>query len=314
MRIIKIKNLQASSDTYCGKTIAAGAYYTLENEAERHMFAADEKVNQDLWADTALVCVNDGEKDLDKRAGDEWLKLIEKRELDGKRLVHDTARPLGTFTYFTGGGDDQTDPHAVGGDENNILSLDLPSGTNSVSKYLDFNIIKNQTHVHEGTLMWKDALNDIIKMELVPKTTDYTSGSNTNYNLYGGYLIIPAAGDGTISVASEDMVLIQCVPNEFGNKPAGYWNADWNETTKEFENIAAAPLGDGEYNMFGLEVVLARFCNWIPILGCGQVVLQSEDQSRIGHGIRLKVTGKTKGDNHAWKCAAFITMHRKYTC
>jgi len=313
-RVIRIKNCQESSDVYCGQTIAASEYYTIQSDTERFKFAVDSKINQHLWSDPAKILINDGDKDLDVETGDQWLKLIDKQELDGKKIVHQTSRPLGTYTYFSGANDDQTDPHAVGGDETNILHLELPSGTNSIVKYMDLNIIQNPTYVHEGYLQWHDAHGDIIKMEITPKVTDYSASSDTNYNLYGGYLIIPAAGDGTISVDSEDMELVQCVENEFGVKPAGYWNADWNTTNKEFENIAAAPSGNGDYNMFGVEVVLARFCNWIPVLGNGFVQLQSSDQSQLGHGSRLKATAKTKGDAHEWCCACFLTMHRKKTC
>lgn len=73
--------------------------------------------------------------------------------------------------------------------------------------------------------------------------------AGTAFMLYGGYLVIPVPeGYGNILVNTQDMVFVQCVENEFGNKPAGYWNATFNTSTKKFENIAPALDGKGEFN------------------------------------------------------------------
>ena len=62
MRIIKIKNIQATSDVYCGQTIGAGQYYQLQNEIERETFANDSKVAEHLAQEK--ITVNDGSDDL----------------------------------------------------------------------------------------------------------------------------------------------------------------------------------------------------------------------------------------------------------
>jgi len=237
---------------------------------------------------------------------------------DGKHYVHDTCRPLGTYTYFTSRDDDHTDPHAVGGSDENTIDLkwDHPAseGNNPEVVYLDFNTINNETHVRQGDIMWKDAqLGDNLSFSIVPKTTSYSADTNTNFDLYGGYLIIPAAGDGTISVANEDMVLVQNVPNEYGNLAAGYWDADWNTTTKQFENIVANPYGTGEYNMFGLEVKLHCFMQRRQLLGSGRKDCMTNDIARLGHHMRMKIEARTAGTDHAWSGNGTLMMYRKKT-
>ena len=242
-------------------------------------------------------------------------EMADKTTLDGKKQMHQTSRPLGTYTYFTSSSDDCSDPTKIGGNvsEEYKLKFNMGGSPTSKKKYLDLNIITNQTHIHEGYIMYKDAVFDEFTFEIIPRLTSYSSGSNTNYSLYGGYLIIPAAGNGDINLGST-VNLVQCVENEFGIRPAGFWNADFNESTKEFENITPAPSGDGEYNMFTVEVTLARFANKVILLGNGFMQLQSSDQSRIGHNNRIRVTAETIGDDHNWKCAAILTFHRKKTC
>jgi len=314
MRVIKVKNLQAVSDTYEGKPIGAGEYYTIQSEAERHKFATSPKVNQHLWDSTPKIAISDGGKDLSQEEGDRWLKKIEKQDLDGRGITHCTPRYLGTYTYFTSEDDDQADPHAVGGGSN-ILKWDHSiSGNNPEVVYMDFNTIYNKTYVRQGDLIWKDAVFDTLTFKMVPKTTAYTSGSNTNYNLYGGYLIIPAAGDGTIAINDADRLLVQNVPNEFGNLPAGYWDADWDSTNKEFINITPNPYGTGEYNMFGLEVVLHQFMNKRTLLGTGRKDCMTEDVAQLGHGIRIKIEAATAGADHAWSGCGNLMMYRQKTC
>lgn len=237
---------------------------------------------------------------------------------DGTKIyTHETSRKIGTTTYFTGRGDDQTDDSKVGGD---VPDTERMKGhhqeTEPTSQYTRsyFNCIDNETHVHEGYLQWLNALNDEIIIEIIPKVTDYTPGTDTFYNLYGGYLIIPAAGDGTIDVAPGDIRLVQLPLNEHGKRSAaGFWDADYNTTTLEFENIQANPYGTGEFNMFGLEVSLDRFVNGIPLLGNGFMCMQTADRSMIGHNMAFRVNAITCGADHEWWWNAALTFHRKKT-
>jgi hypothetical protein len=92
-----------------------------------------------------------------------------------------------------------------------------------------------------------------------------------------------------------------------------FWNADWNSTTKVFENISAAPLGNGNYNMFAAEVVLSRFVNKIPVLGNGFEMMQSADADQLGQGMRLKAILNTTLPDHYWNVGCILTMHRART-
>lgn len=143
---------------------------------------------------------------------------------------------------------------------------------------------------------------------------------NTTFNLYGGYLVIPAAYDGNIFVTSDITQchggLVQTTPNENGVMDTSFWNATWNSTTNLFENISPAPLGDGNFNLFAAEVTLATFINRLPLLGDGFVMLQTSDVEQWSHGWRAKFIQETYIDtengfaDHDWQCAMYITLHR----
>jgi hypothetical protein len=158
---------------------------------------------------------------------------------------------------------------------------------------------------------------DSITLEMVPRTTLVQPGTNTNYNLYGGYIVIPAAGDGTIDLV-EDIThpnngLIYMPDGDLREKPTAFWNADYNSSTKHYENITPAPYGNGRYNMFSVEIVFARFLNQMPLLGNGFISLNSSDTDQLGHGMRLKMKTKTNQlvDDHQWAVACLMCLHRQ---
>lgn len=232
--------------------------------------------------------------------------------IDGSKVpVHQTSRVPGTTTYFTCASDDQTSEMGVAGDvpEDQKLKGHHEIGDPTTeTAYMDLNAIANDTYIHEGYLQWKGALNDEISVAFVPKLSSVSAGVGTFYNLYGGYMVVPAAGDGTINV--DDMVLVEMPLNEFGKRKQAFWNADFNTGTGLFENVTAAPYGDGVFNMFTFEIEFIRFANRVPVLGTGFMNLQTSDASRLGHNIRIKVTAYTHGDDHDWWWNAFATLHR----
>lgn len=236
------------------------------------------------------------------------------RTLDNKIWIQQSSRPFGTVTYFTGFGDDTSNPTNVG--DGVMLQMCHKAQDDDIdqSKYIDLNIAENRTYIHEGYLTWQNGNYDYVSMEIVPRITSYTSSSNTFYNLYGGYLIIPAAGDGTISVAAEDIKLVEMPPaRDTGIRGAGFWNADYNSTTHQYENITAAPLGNGIYNMFGTDVILNRFVNKYLVLNSGFQMLQSADTNEVGAGMRLRLRLHTYGDDHDWDASCCLTFHRERT-
>ena len=102
--------------------------------------------------------------------------------------------------------------------------------------------------------------------------------------------------------------------NEKGDRlGAGYFDADWNVSTKAWENFAPNYGGTGQFNMFAVEVVLDRFANRLPVLGAGMSPLGTHDASMFGHNNRGKITYKTIGTDHDWYGNCWLIFHRKKT-
>lgn len=239
-------------------------------------------------------------------------KPIKPVDVDGRVLTHSTARKRGLFTYFTSSGDGVADESVIGGNGTSLEYHHAVSGNSSEVMYIDFNTIANETYMNSGWMIWKDALNDKISLEIVPKLSTYTSGSNTNFNLYGGYLVIPAAGNGTISLTS--IKLVEIPINEYGIRlGAGYWDATYNTSSKSFENLIANPYGTGRFNMFTVEISLDRFLNKINLLGSNMANFDAQDGSQLGHNMRLKVTFETAGNDHEWWFTGGFKQFRKKT-
>ena len=318
MRTIILKNPQGSSDTWVGQTIAASGTYTIQSEQERDVFSNNDKVNQDIWSDPVKLVVNDGVNDLSPSAGDKWLKNQDDNlsNTDGRKIYHATPRQFGTVTYFTGAGDDPATEYATGGANGQAMTWHHEVGQDvSQSLIVDINSIENLSYLHAGALQWKDALNDEVTFEVIPKVTPYTADTGTDYTLYGGYLIIPSTpGAGDIAVASGDRVLVEVPINEKGDRlGAGYYDADWNTTLKQWDNFAINYYGTGQFNMFAAEVVLDRFANRLSVLGSGMSPLGTHDASMFGHNNRGKLTYKTLGADHEWWGSCWLVLHRKRT-
>jgi hypothetical protein len=209
----------------------------------------------------------------------------------------------------------------VGGGEAFAFEHNTASGIATLTKYIDFNCVNNETWLHEGYITWKNAHFDTLTLEMVPRVTTYTASSGTYYNLYGGYMVVPAAGDGTITITSDitqhDGGLVYMPDNDLGETPTAFWNADWNTSTKEYENITAAPYGNGRYNMFTVELCFARFLNKAPFLSSGFIVLNSSDTDEMGHGMRLKMimdVADHNGTEEVVGIACIMCLHREKSC
>jgi hypothetical protein len=129
----------------------------------------------------------------------------QKRTLDDKVWTQESSRPLGTKIYFTSRGDNFNDKNNIGGGD--FLKLTHSIG-NAVTQdiVIDLNSESNKTYIHEGYVMWENADFDTLSLIIIPCVTTYTAGINTNYNLYGGYIVIPAAGNGTITPTNIQLV------------------------------------------------------------------------------------------------------------
>lgn len=231
--------------------------------------------------------------------------------------VHESSRIPGTYTYYTGAGDDPTNIMDVGNGQKFVLHH-RNGDPMTQYLYLDFNIIENQTWIHEGYMIWSGAQFDTITFEIVPTVASVVPASGTYYNLYGGYLVVPAAGDGTIQVTSDLTSAsggLVHIPYDYdGNRSAPcFWNATWNTVTKQYENITAAPLGNGNYNIFAAEVTLSRFVNRIPVIDNGFEMMQSADADQLGQGMRFRARLDTAEPDHYWNVGCILTMHRART-
>ena len=242
-------------------------------------------------------------------------------DASGKAKVHGTTRPDGTMTYFTGRGDDTSNILNTGGGE--LFKIRHLIGDPMIQTvYADFNIITNKTYIKEGYIIWQHCDIDHITLSVVPRVPTFTmvEGANTNFRAYpAGGIIIPAAGNGDVTFTGDILAphggLLFMPLNDKGIQPTAFWNANWNNTTKRFENLTAAPDGKGQYNIFLAEVPLNRFVNSVPLLGDdGNIRLMSEDCSQLGQGMRLKVTTVSSDpDDHEWGVSFVLTLYREKT-
>lgn len=240
-----------------------------------------------------------------------YVNLVDRIDLDNKTLIHETSKPLGAFTYFTSAGDDIENKRDVGNGDLMTIEHDLEDLMEQ-SIYVDLNIKENRTWIHEGYVIWKNAEFDLITMSIVPRLTSYTEDSNTNYTLLPNGLIIPANGDGNISINNIQLVEVTIQESD-KKRPPAFWDASYNYDTHEFYNIIPNFNGTGCYNMFGTEIDFVKFVNKIMFVDSGFILLQTADAAEIGEGCRFKFKINTVGSDHAWKASCILTLQRMRT-
>ncbi|GAF77514.1 unnamed protein product [marine sediment metagenome] len=286
------------------------------------IWCSTESIYVESWAEAEpSVCPNNSEHtiDADKTV---IVQTVEEADVnitnvatdDGKMLVNSTSRPLYHQTVFTSYGDSQDNSGEVwGGQRFEIVHTVGDEMEQSV--YIDLNTIENSTFIHEGYMTCDGPCKgDMATLYAVPKVTAYTTGIDTNYSLYGGYLVIPAAGNGVVDIDDEDRVLIEMpISVDTGERGPGMWDADYDPVTHTFSNIAPNMSSEGRYNMFVVEVIMREFAHRNILTGADTQILQASDSSRLGHGIRLKFIGETNGADHDWSVSCKLTMHRLNT-
>lgn len=239
-----------------------------------------------------------------------------KRPIDGRSLTQDSPRPLGTILTYSSIGDNTGSTTYIGG--GTLLEVYHQVGDSTDQEvYMDLNIKENRTFIHSGKLIWRDAEFDTACLGIVPRPTSYSDGSNTYFNAAYG-LILPAAGDGLVTVLPQDMNLVEMPAGlDYGDAKMAFWNADYDSTTHTFSNISAAPYGNGQYNMFSTEVCLGTFANRILLVGGSDYDFTSKDTFELGHNMRLKFVTRTRGvdatggGDHNWRAAAVIALYRQ---
>lgn len=219
---------------------------------------------------------------------------------------------------WTGIGDDTSDITKVGGGAPLIFHHEIDDVEPMVA-YIDFNIIENETWIHEGYMTWKDACLDTLTLQMVPRTVTVSGVVGGDKTVYGGYLIVPTvSGTGDVEVV-EDLTnpstgLVYMPNNDLDEAPTAYWDADYNTTTHKFENIRPNYSGTGRYNIFTYEIIFAEFVRQIPFLSSGFLPLNSSDVDQIGQGMRLKMiadTSMTCSGDHEWCVACIMCLHRE---
>jgi hypothetical protein len=307
-------------------SIVTALDYLNGNNIGVDVFFKAELGSNDITILNGLVSVHDGEDDyvdhVDVKIVDSSIQQAvriesEWRDRSGKLRVHQTSRKLGLRTGWTGRGDDTTDVTKVGGGETLMFHHSI-GDAEPLIKYIDFNIIMNETWAHEGYFTWKDCNMNTLSLQMVPRTVTVSGVTGGNKAVYGGYLVVPTApGQGNIEVVNDltkpDGGLVY-IPNSDLDVPStAYWDADFNTSTKKFENIRPNYSGTGRFNIFSYEVIFAQFVRQIPLLGSGFIALDSSDTDQLGHGMRFKMIAETNGsvDDHEWSVACILCMHRQ---
>jgi hypothetical protein len=240
--------------------------------------------------------------------------LLNKHSNDGKLLTQSIARPLGTYSCFISEGDDISNQHHVG----NGTKMQCDHKINDPLQqmyYVDLNVKENKTFIQQGHALMKNANLDKIIFEIITSATVCSAGTNTFFNLYGGFLIVPAAGNGTINVAQQDMKLVEMsysIDDPSSRIMPAFWNATYDPTTQTFTNITAAPNGDGQYNLFTYELVLEKVSN-IIVVGDTRLDLDTNNVAEFGHGMRIRLTFVTNPPDHDWQVAITLGIHRQHT-
>jgi len=309
MNVKKIKNADTITHTWCGQDVLAGQYYTLL-DFENEEFSTNKKLITDIA--NGIAVVSNGNVDITNiSSAIDYLKDTRIKHIDGRDSIQTSARPIGTRTYFTGRGDDRTTPTDVGGG-NHMELIHTIGDPLTQDVYIDFNCENNKTYLNGARINYTNAQYSCVSASIVPEVTASNASTGTNFNVYGGYLIIPATGTGTLDVQTVDMKLVYIPLDYKGNREPAFWNADWNSTTNQYDNVTPAPLGDGAYNMFSVEVPLNNFVNDIALLGTSTIDLFTEEGHEIGGGMRLKVRGHidTGVTDHDWEMSFYLKMFR----
>jgi len=236
-----------------------------------------------------------------------------------KPRVQATPRPLGLDTYFTGAGDNPDNIKDIGGGQRLVLYHKV--GDDATKEiFIDFNIIENGTWILEGKIKTIDARFDYVDFDIVNRAMAFAPGSDTQFTALPNGFIIPANGDGNINLTGDWTLpnggLIFMPDDDQKNPPMAFWDATWNTEIGKYENLTAAPTGNGRYNMIVASGVMKEFINRYNLLGDCNDYIHSYDSAQMGQGMRLRLTINTETTlvpDHEWMFAANITMYRKKT-
>lgn len=311
--MIIIKNLTQSDLVYCGVICSPNVPRDLtEAGVTQSELLNDDTIIPDFCK--GYISVNNGDRDL--TSSNEVIALIKLyncslRTTDNRIITKENSRPLLTNGCYTSVDDDPTNPYDVGNGTHQVKLDHVMGQSMSVEFPQDFNVELNASYMFEGYSNWTNAKFDEFTFEIRTKATPYTLQAGTNFKRYST-LIIPADGDGDVTFNLSTAYLCSVVPKtDTGLYPMAFWNATFNPSTNQYENLTAAPLGDGKYNIFHTEVTLKRYINRHLMLGNGQFHFSTSDPSQLGTNLKLVYRLITGGPDHDWQCVVNFSMFRK---
>lgn len=230
--------------------------------------------------------------------------------------VHQTSKKPGLSINWTSKGDNRATPTTYGTGNAAQLHHKVGDPMQTVV-YLDFNMTNNETWIHELILTWKDCMMDEVTSEIVTDYTPFVAASGTSYSTYGSFVMPAAPGTGNVTPTGDFTTysggLVRMPPSSDSGESffPSFWDTTWSHAQGSFINVAPNLYGMGGYNLFHEEASLYKVLNSITLLGSGFQILNSSDTEQLGHGMRIKVTFTTVGDDHEWACSAILVMHRE---
>lgn len=234
----------------------------------------------------------------------------------GRLKVHQTSRKPGLSINWTSKGDNRSNPNTYGTGNHAICHHKIGDPTEKVV-YLDFNMVNNETWIHELILTWKDCVMDEVTSEIVTDYTPFVASSGTSYSTYGSFVIPATPGTGNVTPTADfttysgGLVYMPAAVDTGEAYFPSFWDAEWSNLQGSFINVAPNLYAEGQYNLFHEETTLYKVLNGITLLGSGFQILNSSDTEQLGHGMRIKVTFTTIGEDHEWACSAILVMHRE---
>jgi hypothetical protein len=202
---------------------------------------------------------------------------------DKKIIVHASPRPLTpkTYTHYMGRGDDLGS--SLHGESDVSFALTC-SGTYEEA---DFKFISDgQVYLRGAAFGWENCAWGVeVSAEMYADYTPlYTAPSN---NLYGvdAYHRIYVPASGVYSFAGNP---VPVPATDANGLPCGYWNVSADGMSLEY-----SPTCSGSYDLYDVEVQVARFVQKIPTYGTNYALksLESDDVEYIppGYFMRMRI-------------------------
>ena len=217
--------------------------------------------------------------------GDLQIKLAENpTAYDKKLVVHSSPRPLvpKTYTHYMGRGDDLVS--SLHGESEASFALTCSGAYQEV----DFKFISDgQVYMRGAAFGWENCAWGVeVSAEMYSDETPlYVAESGNTYKVDEYHRIYYSAEDGDYSFAGNPVPVPALDAN--GN-PVGYW-----DLTADGMSILPNATVSGAYDLYNIEVQVARFVQKIPMYGSNYTLksLESDDVEYMppGYFMRMKI-------------------------